>query len=242
MPAPICSSSDFKFDSLNGFTEDTQYLGNVSSTAWVYSGIPKQYTDGSDQVVLMTLPPGNSSGTLLATSAYVWYGKVSATLKTSHTQGVVTAFILLSDVKDEIDFEFVGYNTSQAQSNFYWEGVTNCMSLHVFYYLANSSKIPMVGITLSTTLTTSIIPTRLTGIRIPLHGPLTTMLFAPFIERIPTIQRQIHGRFPKPQLVCSSLCGQQDPPKTHQALLLGPEVQSIGMLPMFKMPDTSTQW
>ena len=127
MPAPICSSTDFKFTSLDGFTENTQYLGNASSTGWVYSGKPKPFTDGDDQVVLMTLPPGDLSGTLLASAAYVWYGKVTATLKTSHTAGIVTAFILLSDVKDEIDFEFVGYNTSQAQSNFYWQGVTNCM-------------------------------------------------------------------------------------------------------------------
>jgi beta-glucanase (GH16 family) len=125
MPAPICSSKDVKFNSMNGMTEDTQYLGNTSSTDWVYSGIPKQYQDGNDQVVLMTLPQA-SAGTLIASAEYVWYGKISATMKTSRTQGVVTAFILLSDVKDEIDFEFVGYNTSQAQSNFYWQGVTNC--------------------------------------------------------------------------------------------------------------------
>lgn len=65
-------------------------------------------------------------GTLLASSHYMWYGKVSATLKTGRGQGVVTAFILLSDVKDEIDFEFVGANLAQAQSNFYFQGITNC--------------------------------------------------------------------------------------------------------------------
>jgi hypothetical protein len=38
---------------------------------------------------------------------------------------VVTAFILLSDVKDEIDYEFVGVDLNHAQSNFYFQGITN---------------------------------------------------------------------------------------------------------------------
>ncbi|KAI4126614.1 MAG: hypothetical protein LQ347_004915 [Umbilicaria vellea] len=64
-------------------------------------------------------------GTLLASASYVWYGKVSATMKSSRGAGVVTAFILLSDVKDEIDFEFVGTELTAAQSNFYFQGITN---------------------------------------------------------------------------------------------------------------------
>ena len=43
-------------------------------------------------------------------------------MKTSRGQGVVTAFILMSDVRDEIDFEFVGEENQQVQSNYYWQG------------------------------------------------------------------------------------------------------------------------
>ncbi|MCJ1439419.1 hypothetical protein MMC27_008813 [Xylographa pallens] len=64
-------------------------------------------------------------GTLLASTSYVWYGNVKATLKTSRTAGVVTAFILLSDVKDEIDFEFIGTDLNDVQSNYYFQGITN---------------------------------------------------------------------------------------------------------------------
>ena len=73
----------------------------------------------------MSMPP-NSVGTLLASTHYVWYGKITAKLKTSRGAGVVTAFILLSDVKDEIDFEFVGVELDTAQTNFYFQGITNC--------------------------------------------------------------------------------------------------------------------
>jgi len=53
----------------------------------------------------------------------MWYGNVQAKFKTSRGQGVVTAFILLSDVKDEIDYEFVGADLGVAQSNYYFQGI-----------------------------------------------------------------------------------------------------------------------
>lgn len=65
-------------------------------------------------------------GTLLSSTHYVWYGKISATLLTSKGAGVVTAFILMSDSKDEIDYEFVGVDLQDAQTNFYAQGITNC--------------------------------------------------------------------------------------------------------------------
>lgn len=72
--------------------------------------------------VLLTMAP-NTVGTVLASSTYMWYGNVRARLRTSRGQGVVTAFILLSDVKDEIDYEFVGVELTTAQSNFYSQGI-----------------------------------------------------------------------------------------------------------------------
>ena len=47
-------------------------------------------------------------------------------MKSSRGAGVVSAFILLSDVKDEIDFEFIGADLETAQSNYYFQGITNC--------------------------------------------------------------------------------------------------------------------
>jgi len=64
-------------------------------------------------------------GTLLASTTYVWYGKIKARFSTGAGAGVVTAFILLGDSKDEIDFEFVGVELETAETNFYSQGVTN---------------------------------------------------------------------------------------------------------------------
>jgi beta-glucanase (GH16 family) len=121
VPAPVCKSDDYKLSSLSGITSNTKYLGDASKSNWVSSGTPLTYGGN----LLLTMPP-DSVGTLLASTHYVWYGKITAKLKTSRGAGVVTAFILLSDVKDEIDFEFVGVDLETAQTNFYFQGITNC--------------------------------------------------------------------------------------------------------------------
>lgn len=122
MAAPVCKSADFKMDSLNDVAANTVYLGDPSTANWVSSGKPVAYNGDS---LLLTMAP-STVGTLLTSTHYVWYGKVSATMTTSQGQGVVTAFILMSDVKDEIDFEFVGDDVSSAQSNYYYQGITDC--------------------------------------------------------------------------------------------------------------------
>jgi len=117
-PEPVCESKTYNFNSLDGITSETKYLGDSSTTNWVMSGQAVPYGDN----VLLTMAPG-TVGTLLASSTYMWYGNVAATFKTSRGQGVVTAFILLSDVKDEIDYEFVGADLETAQTNYYFQGI-----------------------------------------------------------------------------------------------------------------------
>jgi len=117
-PEPVCQSKTYTFENLDGIAPNTKYLGDASKADWVSSGSPIQY--GSD--VLLTMAP-NSVGTLLASTTYMWYGNVQAKFKTSRGNGVVTAFILLSDVKDEIDYEFVGADLEVAQSNYYFQGI-----------------------------------------------------------------------------------------------------------------------
>lgn len=100
---------------------NTVYLGDASKANWVVEGTPVEY--GGDSILLTMAE--STVGTLLASTHYVWYGKISATMRTSAGAGVVTAFIMMSDVKDEIDFEFVGTDLQAAQSNFYWQGTKN---------------------------------------------------------------------------------------------------------------------
>ena len=126
MPAPQCKSQDYKLTSLDGITPNTKYLGDASTADWVSQGTPLLKPDNSAVILTLAHDGASAAGTLLSSTHYVWYGKVSATMKTSRTAGVVSAFVLFSDVQDEIDFEFVGTDLNTAQSNFYWQGVTDC--------------------------------------------------------------------------------------------------------------------
>lgn len=94
---------------------NTVYLGDPSTADWVASGEPKQYDTSQ---AMLTMAQG-SFGTVLSSTVYMWYGNVKARLKTSRGKGVVTAFILFSDVQDEIDYEWVGVNLEQSQTNYY---------------------------------------------------------------------------------------------------------------------------
>ena len=127
VPEPVCQSNNYQLTSLDGITPNTKYLGDSSKADWVSSGTPLQ-APTNDAVILTLSEDGqSSSGTLLASTTYVWYGNVTAVMKSSRGQGVVSAFILLSDNKDEIDFEFVGADLNSVQSNFYFQGITDCM-------------------------------------------------------------------------------------------------------------------
>ncbi|PNS13920.1 hypothetical protein CAC42_1411 [Sphaceloma murrayae] len=124
MPAATCKSGDFKMDSMSDISPNTAYLGDASKANWVSSGSPAVY---QNQAMLLTMAP-NTVGTLLSSTHYMWYGSVSADVTTSQGAGVVTAFILMSDVKDEIDFEWVGVDLENAQSNYYYQGITNYLN------------------------------------------------------------------------------------------------------------------
>jgi beta-glucanase (GH16 family) len=115
---PVCEEKTYTWENLDNAVSQDKYLGNASAADWTYSGKPKT-EDGN---LIMTMPK-NSVGTLFANNHYIWYGKISGKIKSSRGKGVVTAFILLSDVKDEIDYEWVGADLTNVQTNYYWQGV-----------------------------------------------------------------------------------------------------------------------
>jgi len=125
VPGPVCKSGTYSLDSLDDVQTIDKYLGDASKINWQSQGMPTIYTDPKtkEKSTLLTMAQG-TVGTLLASTYYVWYGKICAKLSTAQGKGVVTAFILMSDVKDEIDFEWVGVDTGHVQSNYYSQGVT----------------------------------------------------------------------------------------------------------------------
>ncbi|KAF8815739.1 glycoside hydrolase family 16 protein [Phlegmacium glaucopus] len=119
-PSPICQDATHTFaDQSRILSNNTLFNGNASAYDWVVSQGSAINSDG-DLGLILTQTNG---GTRLSSTRYVYYGTITAKLKTSRWAGVVTAFITMSDVKDEIDWEFPGAAISQGQSNYFWQGV-----------------------------------------------------------------------------------------------------------------------
>lgn len=116
--APTCQSKKYTFNNKDNIQDVGEYLGDASKIDWVVTGEPL-ISNGN---LLLTMPP-RSVGTVLSSTHYMWYGSVKAKMKTGRGAGVVSAFILFSDVKDEIDYEWVGADLETSQTNYYFQGI-----------------------------------------------------------------------------------------------------------------------
>jgi len=124
-PSPLCQSATHTFpDNSRILTNASHYDGNATAHDWVVDKGNILNTNQNGGELALTLTQDNG-GTRISSTRYLHYGTVTARLKTGRWPGVVTAFITMSDAKDEIDWEFPGNQTTQGQTNFYWLGVLN---------------------------------------------------------------------------------------------------------------------
>jgi len=121
-PEPICEDASFTFNDTSRILSNvTLYDGNATSHDWTLDKGNIQVSNGALAMILTE----SNGGTRLSSTRYVHYGTISAKIKTGRWAGVVTAFITMSDSKDEIDYEWPGSKTTEVQSNFFWLGVAN---------------------------------------------------------------------------------------------------------------------
>ncbi|TQV97400.1 cell wall glucanase [Cordyceps javanica] len=60
----------------------------------------------------------------LRSDKYIFFGHVEVKVKAAEGQGIITSLVLLSDDLDEVDFETVGADNKQIQSNYFSKGDT----------------------------------------------------------------------------------------------------------------------
>jgi beta-glucanase (GH16 family) len=119
-PEPLCKDGTYSFsDKSRVLSNSTLFDGNATKYDWT---VDKGKIVDSNGNLALTLE-GPTGGTRISSTKYVHYGTITATLKTGRWAGVVTAFITMSDIKDEIDWEFPGTKTTEGQSNVFWQGV-----------------------------------------------------------------------------------------------------------------------
>ena len=56
---------------------------------------------------------------------FFFFGRIEYVAQVAPGKGIVSSMVLLSDDLDEVDWEFTGTNTAQAQTNYYGKGVLN---------------------------------------------------------------------------------------------------------------------
>ncbi|UNI17856.1 hypothetical protein JDV02_004170 [Purpureocillium takamizusanense] len=75
----------------------------------------------------------------LVSQRYLFFGKVSVTLKAAKGVGVITTFALKSDSGDEIDWELLGAYDNQAATNYFHDGKAVYNTYNDTYTLDTSS-------------------------------------------------------------------------------------------------------
>ncbi|KAJ5692455.1 hypothetical protein N7462_001878 [Penicillium macrosclerotiorum] len=102
-------------------TEHTWWFNEtLDDSIWnMTTGTIDYVNDGAE----FTIRAVNES-TLLQSNFYIFFGVVESWVKMAVGNGIVSSVVLESDDLDEIDWEWVGYNTSAVQTNFFGKGNT----------------------------------------------------------------------------------------------------------------------
>lgn len=69
----------------------------------------------------------------ITSNFYIMYGKLDAVILAAPGNGIVSSLVLLSDVLDEIDWEWIGSDVGQAQSNYFGKGNTETYDRGAFH-------------------------------------------------------------------------------------------------------------
>ncbi len=58
----------------------------------------------------------------ITSTKYIFFGKIDVEVEVAPGQGIVTSVVLQSDDRDEIDWEWIGSDTAQVQTNYFGKG------------------------------------------------------------------------------------------------------------------------
>ncbi|GAA5992461.1 hypothetical protein JCM10908_000827 [Rhodotorula pacifica] len=122
-PVPVCQTANYTFADSSRIQQNvTAWNGDASEFDFTLDTLDSSKPSIVQNGELVLTLTQNGGGTKVSTTRSVLYGTISASIKTVGAAGVVTAFITMSGVKDEIDIEWTGNDTSSWDSNWFWEG------------------------------------------------------------------------------------------------------------------------
>ncbi|KAI1204987.1 glycoside hydrolase family 16 protein [Annulohypoxylon truncatum] len=73
----------------------------------------------------------------ITSNKYIFFGKVELVVEAAPGAGIVTSFVLQSDDLDEIDWEWIGSDTTQVQSDYFGKGDTSTYDRGGYHSVSN---------------------------------------------------------------------------------------------------------
>ncbi|CAI7601621.1 unnamed protein product [Penicillium pancosmium] len=107
---PALGKADQKFDFTSGSSSEFTASGSVT------------YDDTNGATFTVA---NQGDGPLIQSNWYIMFGRVEYTIKAAPGTGIVSSAVLQSDDLDEIDWEWLGGNNAQVQSNYFGKGDTS---------------------------------------------------------------------------------------------------------------------
>ncbi|KAM0247061.1 hypothetical protein ACHAP5_004341 [Fusarium lateritium] len=74
-----------------------------------------------------------SDAPTIRSNNYLFFGRVDVVMEAAKGRGIVTSVVLQSDDLDEVDFEFVGSDDAQVQSNYFSKGDTTTYDRAIYH-------------------------------------------------------------------------------------------------------------
>ncbi|KAF7588560.1 hypothetical protein BBP40_005515 [Aspergillus hancockii] len=116
-PADPAFGTSATFDLTKAISKKWKPVGNVAQ--------------GKDGVELAVAKKGD--GPLIQSDFYIMFGRVEFTIKAAPGAGIVSSAVLQSDCLDEIDWEWLGGDNAQVQTNYFGKGDTTTYDRGAFH-------------------------------------------------------------------------------------------------------------
>ncbi|GAB7348354.1 hypothetical protein MBLNU459_g6323t1 [Dothideomycetes sp. NU459] len=101
----------------------------ADSTVWnTTAGTINYNLDGAE----FTINQKGDSPTI-QTNFYIFFGRVSVSMRAASGTGIISSIVLESDDLDEVDWEFMGGNTTHVETNYFGKGNTTSYDRAIYY-------------------------------------------------------------------------------------------------------------
>jgi len=93
------------------FTKESKYFTPAEGTTIKYGSNGAEFTMSNEK-----------QAPTITSTKYIFFGKIDIEVQVAPGTGVVTSVVLQSDDRDEIDWEWLGGDTAQVQTNYFGKG------------------------------------------------------------------------------------------------------------------------